>query len=216
VRSPATSANLVLSLKVPRDGVIVPEIQSQTVAMTQKSTVGPYNIVSATYALDAIQVQSTTFDVTLGSGAADTFKSTGDLGTTCVDLDSTGCYTDSASKRVLTGRATASREMTQQACANYCSGWTYWGVEYGSQCYCGNAFSNPTTSTPASDCSFKCSGDATQVCGGTGRMSLFKSSKPSASNATIPGYSYTGCYTDSTAARVLKDRVYYDNALTIE
>ncbi|KAL8954506.1 MAG: hypothetical protein Q9183_007082, partial [Haloplaca sp. 2 TL-2023] len=89
VRSPATSANLVLSLKVPRDGVIVPEIQSQTVAMTPKSTVGPYNIVSATYALDAAQVQSTTFDVTLGSGAADAFKGTGDLGTTCVDLDST-------------------------------------------------------------------------------------------------------------------------------
>ena len=47
-------------------------------------------------------------------------------------------------------------------------------------------------------------------------MNLFKSNRPSASNGTIPGYSYTGCYTDSTSARVIKDKYNYDSALTIE
>ncbi|KAI4265860.1 MAG: hypothetical protein L6R38_009135, partial [Xanthoria sp. 2 TBL-2021] len=84
VRLPATSADLVLSLKVPRD-VITPELQTQTVAMTQKTIVGPYNIVTGSYLLDASQAQNTKFDISAGQ-AKDTFKSTADLGTTCVPL----------------------------------------------------------------------------------------------------------------------------------
>ncbi|KAL8866076.1 MAG: hypothetical protein Q9198_009051, partial [Flavoplaca austrocitrina] len=81
VRLPATSAELTLSLKVPRD-VITPELQSQTVAMSQKTIVGPYNIVTGTYLLEGSQAENTKFDVSAGQ-AKDTFKSTGDLGTTC-------------------------------------------------------------------------------------------------------------------------------------
>ncbi|KAI4121727.1 MAG: hypothetical protein LQ338_006195 [Usnochroma carphineum] len=89
VRSPATSANLVLTLKVPRDGIITPALQSQTVELTQQSTIGPYNIVTGTYTLDSSQVQTTKFDITSGQ-SSDSFKSTGDLGTTCQPLDSGG------------------------------------------------------------------------------------------------------------------------------
>ncbi|KAL8947337.1 MAG: hypothetical protein Q9222_006367 [Ikaeria aurantiellina] len=274
VRSPASSANLVLSLKVPRDGIITPELQSQTVAMTQKSTVGPYNILTGTYTLDSSQVQTTKFDVVLGSDStqADTFKSTGDLGTTCTPLDSTGsstsvsssssssaasssstpsstgttmstvrtsstattsstsastptvsgysyqgCYTDSTSARVLTGKSTSSNTMSYKSCSTYCTGYTYWAVEYGSQCYCGNIFSNPTSPAPAAtDCNMKCSGDSTQVCGAGNRMNLFKSLAQGATNATVAGWNYAGCFTDSTSARVLNGKYNYDAALTIE
>ncbi|KAL8719332.1 MAG: hypothetical protein Q9225_003653 [Loekoesia sp. 1 TL-2023] len=269
VRSPASSANLVLSLKVPRT-VITPALQSQTVAMTKQSTVGPYNIVTATYTLDPSQVKTTKFDVSIDGGSSDSFKSTGDLGATCQPLDSTGssstsstssvssssssssrtsssttlqtttkssstaaspssaasptvsgyayqgCYTDSVSARVLTGRSTSSSTMSYKSCSTYCSGYTYWGVEYGSQCYCGNAFSNPTSPAPSTDCSTKCGGDPTQVCGAGNRMNLFKSTQQGPTNATVPGYTYAGCYTDSTSARVLTGKYYADNALTIE
>ncbi|KAL8775744.1 MAG: hypothetical protein Q9194_003678 [Teloschistes cf. exilis] len=89
VRSPATSANLVLTLKVPRSGIITPELQTQTVAMTQKSTLGPYSIVTGTYTLQSDQVQTTKFDITSGQ-SSDAFKSTGDLGATCGTLDGGG------------------------------------------------------------------------------------------------------------------------------
>ncbi|KAL8664532.1 MAG: hypothetical protein Q9202_002941 [Teloschistes flavicans] len=262
VRSPATSANLVLTLKVPRDGIITPDLQTQTVALTQKSTLGPYSIVTGTYTLQSDQVKTTKFDITSGQ-SSDAFKSTGDLGTACGSLDGgggstsstssvsissrptsttlrtvtassptsstsspstptvtgfdyQGCYTDSSSARVLTGKSTSSSTMSYKTCASYCSGYTYWGVEFGSQCYCGNSFTNPTTSAPASDCSTKCSGDATQVCGAGNRMNLFKSNQQTPTNATVAGWTYSGCYTDSTSARVLTGKANYDSALTIE
>ncbi|KAL8687042.1 MAG: hypothetical protein Q9218_006674, partial [Villophora microphyllina] len=259
VRSPATTANLVLTLKVPRSGIITPDLQTQTVAMTQKSTLGPYNILTGTYTLQSAQVQTTKFDITSGQ-SSDVFKSTGDLGTTCGSLDAggstssstslsstsnrptsttlqtvttpsttsspstptvsgydyQGCYTDSTSARVLTGKSTSGSTMSYKTCASYCSGYTYWGVEYGSQCYCGNSFSNPTASAPASDCSMKCSGDGTQVCGAGSRMNLFKSNSQTPTNATVAGWTYSGCYTDSTSARVLTGKYNYDSALTIE
>ncbi|KAI4201356.1 MAG: hypothetical protein LQ350_003275 [Teloschistes chrysophthalmus] len=268
VRSPATSANLVLTLKVPRSGIITPELQTQTVAMTQKSTLGPYSILTGTYTLQSDQVQTSKFDITSGQ-SLDVFKSTGDLGATCGTLDGgdggggstssstssvsissrptsttlrtitasssstsssttspstpavsgfdyQGCYTDSSTARVFTGKSTSSSTMNYKTCASYCSGYAYWGVEFGSQCYCGNSFTNPTSSVPASDCSTKCSGDATQVCGAGNRMNLFKSTQQSPTNATVPGWTYSGCYTDSTSARVLTGKANYDSALTIE
>ncbi|KAL8730328.1 MAG: hypothetical protein Q9181_004697 [Wetmoreana brouardii] len=274
-QSCVTGTKLTVTAAVPRDGIITPELQTQTIAMSQSSTVGPYNIVTGTYTLDTTQVQTTKFDVSLDQ-ASDSFKSTGDLGATCAPLDSNGgssstsssasssvsssassptssptsspastssrttsttmqtvttrststptvsgydyqgCYTDSTNARVLTGRSSTSSTMSYQTCSSYCSGYTYWGVEYGSQCYCGNAFSNPTSSAPASDCSFKCAGDNTQVCGAGNRMNLFKSNQQTPSNATVAGWTYAGCYTDSTSARVLKDKYVPDSALTIE
>ncbi|KAL8902477.1 MAG: hypothetical protein Q9207_004675 [Kuettlingeria erythrocarpa] len=270
VRAPATAANLVLSLKVPRSGIITPELQSQTVALAQQSTVGPYNIVTGTFTLDSTQAQDTKFDITSGQ-ASDSFKSTGDLGTTCMPLGSTGtssssssslsssssssvsasststtlatstratstttsssspnstpsvagytyqgCYTDSTSARVLTGRYTSSSTMTYKSCSTFCAGYTYFATEYSSQCYCGQSFANPTTAAPASDCSMKCSGDTTTVCGGPARMTLFKSTAQAATNATVAGWTYDGCYTDSTSARVLTGKYVPDSSLTIE
>ncbi|KAL9113809.1 MAG: hypothetical protein Q9187_007567 [Circinaria calcarea] len=78
----APSVNLVLTLKVPRSGIIVPALQTASVAMTQQSTVGPYNLYVATYALDPAQGQTTKFEVSIGSGSSrvvDGFKNTRDL-----------------------------------------------------------------------------------------------------------------------------------------
>ncbi|KAI4092317.1 MAG: hypothetical protein LQ344_003562 [Seirophora lacunosa] len=271
VRSPATSANLVLSLKVPRSNVVTPALQSQTVALTRESTVGPYNIVTGTYTLDSAQVQTTKFDITSGQ-ASDSFKSTGDLGTACVPLDSTspsstsfpsstissssssssskpttlqistrststtmtsttpstpstpafpgysyqGCYTDSVSARVLTGRRTETSTMSYQSCSTFCNGFPYFGLEHGSECFCGQTLSNPTGPAPESDCSMKCSGDGSQVCGAGNRLTLFKSTSQGPSNPAIAGWTYDACYTDSTSARVLTGKYVPDSALTVE
>ena len=288
----AGPASLDLTLKVPRDGIIVPALQSQSVTMTKGSTVGPYDIYSVSYTLDASQTQNTKFDVSLGT-VSDSFKSVSDLGTTCAPLGSSssstlststsksssssssstsssssssssssppssksstssssissssststaksstlststisstptptlsgytyeGCYTDNTPSRVLTGRSTSSNTLTYSSCASFCSGYIYIGLEYGRECYCGNVYSSTTTLSPGTDCKMPCSGDATQVCGNGNRMTVFKSTAAPPAPAKIQGWTYQGCYTDSGSARTLSGKVVYDSKLTNE
>ena len=243
----AGPASLDLTLKVPRDGLLVPALQPQSVAMTKGNTVGPYDLYTATYTLAAGQTSNTKFSVSLSGGSSDSFKSVADLGATCTPLGSStpsstitsvsstttpttppttgptlagytyeGCYTDFTAGRVFTGRSTSSNTMSYSACASFCSSWTYFGVEYGRECYCGNAYDAPSTLSPATDCNKKCSGDATQVCGASNRMNVFRSTSAPPGPAKIPGWGYQGCYTDSGSARVLVGKTTYDSNLTNE
>ena len=45
-----------------------------------------------------------------------------------------GCYTEATSVRALTGAAFFPANMTLDKCAAACTGFTYWGVEYGQEC----------------------------------------------------------------------------------
>ena len=46
-----------------------------------------------------------------------------------------GCYTEATNGRALTGAAYYENNlMTLEYCANKCTGYTYWGVEYGQDC----------------------------------------------------------------------------------
>ena len=52
-----------------------------------------------------------------------------------------GCYTDSTANRALTGLANpvSGSTLTIEPCAAACAGFTYFGVEYSVECYCGNS-----------------------------------------------------------------------------
>ena len=73
-------------------------------------------------------------------------------------------------------------QLTLQKCASECDrllgpGVTaYVGTESGTQCYCGRAEETPDSARLASpgSCSSRCSGNATQVCGGNWLMSVFQ------------------------------------------
>ena len=54
-----------------------------------------------------------------------------------------------------------------------CTGWTYWGVEYGGECYCGNSFAAGSVTAPDSDCSFLCPGNSLEYCGAGNRLSTY-------------------------------------------
>jgi hypothetical protein len=132
-----------------------------------------------------------------------------------------GCQTDAGvNARTLSSTSFTDTAMTLEICAAFCGarGYTYFGAEYATECYCGNTVL--TSSTVATDgrCNMNCAGSSTEVCGGPGGLSLYKlSAVPSTTtSASTPGYTYVGCQSDSTTARTLGSLVITSPALTVE
>ncbi|KAF1988457.1 class II peroxidase [Aulographum hederae CBS 113979] len=150
-----------------------------------------------------------------------TILSDEESGPSLADYTYQGCYSDSTASRSLSSKATQSNSLTYASCASFCAGYSFFGVEYGSECYCGNSLSTASSKVVESDCSFACSGDASKICGAGSRMNVFKTSSSTGSstgpaNPVISGYNYTGCYTDSVGTRTLNGSYLFDNALTIQ
>jgi len=92
-----------------------------------------------------------------------------------------GCYTDDAN-RALDIFMGSRPDMTPQVCQSLCRGHHYAGVQYYSECYCGDAVGYDLR--PDSECNTPCAGDASQNCGGGWRNSIYY----------VPDY--VGCYSD--------------------
>lgn len=86
-----------------------------------------------------------------------------------------GCYRDQW-ERDLNEYNFDSPKMTPGLCVQTCAqkGFSYAGVQYGSQCFCGNTYGKYGT---AENCDMKCSGDSSKICGGTWANTVYKSDK---------------------------------------
>ncbi|KAF9446564.1 hypothetical protein P691DRAFT_794299 [Macrolepiota fuliginosa MF-IS2] len=95
--------------------------------------------------------------------------------------------------------------MTIEICMNFCNpkGYIFAGVEFG---HCDSTIQIPGEQAADTDCNVACSGNATELCGGSNRLNIFTNGKPSPQivqeidNGT---WVYQGCYTDSVSARTL-------------
>jgi WSC domain len=56
----------------------------------------------------------------------------------------------------------------------YAAGYSYAGVEYSAECYCGNAVVNGGTLEDASGCDMTCQANNLLYCGGPNRLNLYK------------------------------------------
>ncbi|PVH81496.1 copper radical oxidase [Cadophora sp. DSE1049] len=83
------------------------------------------------------------------------------------------CRTEGTGVRALSGAASANDLMTIEMCAASCAGYTYFGTEYGRECYCGNSFGTGSTVAPTTDCSFTCAGNAYEYCGAGNRLTVY-------------------------------------------
>jgi iron transport multicopper oxidase len=70
------------------------------------------------------------------------------------------CYVDNAA-RVLLGASYASNNMTVDNCAAFCNvqSWQMMGIEYASQCFCGNVTNSAGSQASTTDCNMLCSGN---------------------------------------------------------
>ncbi|CAF9936950.1 MAG: hypothetical protein HETSPECPRED_010510 [Heterodermia speciosa] len=85
-----------------------------------------------------------------------------------------GCYTDDPNNRALTGFSTVNEALSVELCAAICKGYTYFGVEYFRECYCGNTLAPSSQPAQAGECNSPCSGDNTEICGGASRLNLYQ------------------------------------------
>ena len=129
-----------------------------------------------------------------------------------------GCYTD-VPQRALTGAFKGSDAMTVEMCADFCSAYQYFGVEYGLECYCGNTRDPESVVALDAECSFAClgAGNASETCGAGMRLDLFVNSAYSSYNpedSASAGTPYIGCFVDA-GARVLPERVISTDDMTL-
>ncbi|KAI0127330.1 WSC domain-containing protein [Xylariales sp. AK1849] len=129
-----------------------------------------------------------------------------------------GCFADDVNDRVLKSRQFADDAMTAEMCAANCAQYAYFGVEYGKECFCGTSF-NSTAPVADSECAMSCPGNGGEVCGDANRVTVYGSKTtgtPPANMHTVGNYAYIFCSSDDGAARVLADRRYGDDNLTVE
>lgn len=124
-----------------------------------------------------------------------------------------GCFHEGP-QRVLPFKGISQPDMTAAKCAANCQGYSYFGTEYGSECYCGNDL--PTITAPETECSMTCSGASTEICGAGDRLTVYGPVTVAPTTlAPVGDYAYQGCFTDGPG-RALTGKTVYDDNMTLE
>lgn len=116
-----------------------------------------------------------------------------------------GCYVDNVSGRILSNQQAGGQTMTVESCVASCkaAGYVVAGMEYASECYCGNGLTNGGKLADAdTQCNTNCAGNAAEKCGDANRMSIYSNAAlgtqvaPGAQTTNLPGsWKYQGCIT---------------------
>jgi len=96
-------------------------------------------------------------------------------GPACRNVDWIGqCVVDSSS-RLLENYQSGMGEVTPILCIDSCASqnYSYAGVQYSGECWCGATPPPPSSLVPDSECNMDCNGDDTKVCGGSWRMNVY-------------------------------------------
>ncbi|XP_001949441.1 xylosyltransferase oxt [Acyrthosiphon pisum] len=88
-----------------------------------------------------------------------------------------GCFRDGKEIKLLPGyKTTLIQTNSQDNCVDLClqSGFAYAGVEYGTECFCGNETPEWGLKLPDTFCDMQCPGNQSQMCGGHYTINVFK------------------------------------------
>ena len=148
------------------------------------------------------------------------------------NYDYIGCWSEGTGGRALQGLAPPApiNGFDVEICETACEGYTYFGVEFANQCYCGNALMDGSTLQTSTDpatngCNMICTGNTTEYCGGPNRLNVYQANSsapipsgsptaPAGGGGSVPTggpqvqqtsgpYVYFGCYIDNTNGRAL-------------
>ncbi|KAL2798642.1 hypothetical protein BJX66DRAFT_36175 [Aspergillus keveii] len=102
-----------------------------------------------------------------------------------------GCTRDNVDgQRVLPEASTSADDMTVQKCIAFCDGegYTYAGLEYSRECYCGSSIApeHEPAVAPMGKCLHPCAGDPKQNCGGAAYVGVYQACGSSCENLVYP------------------------------
>ncbi|RDA92642.1 hypothetical protein CP533_1469 [Ophiocordyceps camponoti-saundersi (nom. inval.)] len=138
-----------------------------------------------------------------------------------------GCYSEATNGRALNDKTYADDNMTLAACAGFCTEYSFFGVEYSRECFCGDALDQTATKQPGSECSMTCMGSAgCEYCGGGRRLSVYNNTRkgsgtttglaPAAPTGLPEGWTSYGCWVDGVHGRILRQQVPDDPKMTLQ
>ncbi|MCJ1308832.1 hypothetical protein MMC25_002487 [Agyrium rufum] len=108
--------------------------------------------------------------------------------------------------------------MTVELCVSSCksNGFRYAGLEYYGECFCGDSVNGPAA--PETDCSYACTGNTSETCGGFDRVSIYQDPTFTQSDTTgTTDYMSLGCYSEGYNGRAVAfQQVVNASALTTE
>ncbi len=134
------------------------------------------------------------------------------------NYDFVSCWAEPPDGRALPAAVTSLDDMTLEKCAAFCSSYPYFGTQWGRECWCDKELTLGSATAPLSECNYPCAGDATEMCGGSRRLSLYHNDDcvgPEQPNA-IGNYELYGCVTDSQSRRTLTEGMLRSPAMTLE
>jgi hypothetical protein len=129
-----------------------------------------------------------------------------------------GCYLDQYNPRSLPDASKFSNSLTLEDCAAFCKGFNFFGMEYSSECYCGYTINAAAVAEPATDCNMLCSGNDTEICGGSWRLTVYGSkttSVPPGIPSKVADYTSLGCWSDNVNGRAMLN-LYANDSMTLE
>ncbi|CAG2159896.1 unnamed protein product, partial [Oppiella nova] len=90
--------------------------------------------------------------------------------------DYVGCYWDRNKPRLLNGYKTKFSDNSPNKCLNVClqSGYTYAGLEFSNECFCGYELSDRRYELTSNHCNMSCSGAHHLLCGGYYAVDIYK------------------------------------------
>lgn len=134
------------------------------------------------------------------------------------DYDYVSCWAEPSEGRALPAASFADPDMTLEMCAAFCSAYPYFGTQWSTECFCDVQLTAGSAAAPESECNMPCGGDASQLCGGSRRLSLFHNDAIVGPEqpATIGNYELYGCVTDSQALRTLSADTQSSPTMTLE
>ncbi|KAK0747330.1 WSC domain-containing protein, partial [Apiosordaria backusii] len=129
-----------------------------------------------------------------------------------------GCYTDNRDDRTLTGKIHYDDSMTLKKCATACSNYQWFGVTFGSQCFCGTSLADATEKRPEEECGMKCAGSKCQKCGDADRINVYWTGKDTVAvePPLVGDFKYQSCWTDDKDDRSLTGGKHQRPDLTVE
>lgn len=83
-----------------------------------------------------------------------------------------GCWTDTNSRMLSSARKVGDNQMSTYSCSQFCKNYKYFGTEFGTECYCGNALG--TGMVYGNQCNMACAGATAEICGGSMRLSVYE------------------------------------------